>query len=472
MTNYLSITSDIILPPLLALHRGQDSFIAFCRASQRADKKWENLGSIEVSNLRDQVKVIAPWLEKDSYFTVNSFYRPARYCSKITGLPAIDRSEGNLRYLNACYVDLDIGRPDSKHAAGRMRWEVAHTNITEMTADGKLPQASFFARSGRGMYVFWILHDKEDPSMPPEAWDEDIILYREINKAIGRILKPLAADPRAIDAPRVLRVPGSIHTRAGQQVSYRHNLDVYGQYYSYTLDELTEYLGISKRDILETSTKANEFIIYGKATADPGSAPNRKKGLRARGAKRVADLEIIFHDRKGWARGSRRFWLTIYTQFLRESAVKRTDIIERVQSMADGCRPPYPSEMNDSSVHELVADACGSRIHNPRNSTLLAKLGLNSSDVRRLDLSTLLTPEVAEERKRKGPSRKEIAIRRRELITLGIGEHNIQTCRAMVTFLESQGLKSNRGTVNKEMTQLGFGGRRAGRRPKRESKVS
>jgi hypothetical protein len=130
---------------------------------------------------------VAQWLAKDAYFTVNGMHRAAPFESRHTGLPAVWRREKCLRYLNACYVDLDVGR-DFGTGEECLTWRDAVAVLGNMMDAGQLPQSSIFARSGRGVYVFWALHDEDNQTLPPRYWPERLGMHPVLRaEEVGRI---------------------------------------------------------------------------------------------------------------------------------------------------------------------------------------------------------------------------------------------------------------------------------------------
>ena len=240
-----SLRRATALELLRAIHRSPDSYVGFVRKPSSANpheaRGFENLGSISTCELEVRFPTLLPWLEQDSYFTVNGSYRVAPWKNRITGLPDVWRGENRLRRLNACFVDLDVGRPKSAKLEQRLTWWEAIGAVHVLVADGQLPPVSVVASSGRGAYVFWLLHDERDPHLPPRAWAETILWYKEINRAIGERLMHLAADPGAHDAARVLRLPDTLHSTARQPVLYYLQTGADGRTPTYALTELAAY---------------------------------------------------------------------------------------------------------------------------------------------------------------------------------------------------------------------------------------
>ncbi len=392
-----------------AIHRDPDAFVGFVRKPQtprigRDGKpiQLESLCSIPVSNLRHlDPDLIAG---ENTYMTVNDYYRTAPWVNSKTDLPGVWRKEKYLRWLCACYVDLDVGRSeeDSKKPEDRLSWREAMKEVGKLMYSGVLPQVSLFARSGRGLYVFWLLRDEKDPVMAPGAWPEKIVLYKQINRALINRLSHLAADPVAIDAARVLRTPGSYHTGAEKDVQYIQ-VDKSGPGPLYTLKELADILDVEATEVsLPDGTRKivlSEVVTYRRQTKRPGTAPKRGRGPKVLAAKRTQDVVTIEANFDGFKHGIRRRTLTIYGGFLRDSGAAPSKILKALQAMAKNCQPPYPSEANDPPVKTIVKDIQKSKPRFWRDEKLLQLWGITPDNEWEFDLLTILSAEVRERRK-------------------------------------------------------------------------
>lgn len=472
---------------LLRIHRGKDAYVGFVRKPRELvlDKNgkplgFQNLFSLKVSELQGMFPTVRDWLAEDSYFTINSPFRAAPWTNKWTGLPDVWRKEpnpatkfkGHFRYLNACYCDIDCGREEDPDPSKSMSWRMAAAVAGEMMDKGELPQASIFAKSGRGLYIFWLLVNERDPSQPPPAFHERIAVYKTINKALGQRLmtRLLAVDTAAHDAARVLRLHGSVHTKTGTPAQYLIQAGPNLRPYTYSLRQLTDFCGIR---LLEpslpehTRTLAAPAVealilersppkIYGREVKDRGSAPNRRAGHIKRNAYRAQDVATLAQHAGGWSHGMRRRSLRFYAQFLHGAGQNREEVLEAVSIMAAGCQPPYPSDPNDPKISELVDEAVAKpRIY--QNETLLRFFKITPEIARELRLLTIIPPEVKAERE-PGPGghRGESRTLRRERIRQLVAERRNLTCREIERILEAEGIPTNRQTVNEDMNALGY----------------
>lgn len=126
------------------------------------------------------------------------------------------RKVENLKRLNALYLDLDC------YKIGMSQEQVLY-ELEEEYFGHSLPVPTFVINSGRGLYLIWKI-DEDRNALPRWRRVENYLLdqCREFN-----------ADPQAVDAARILRVPFSINGKKGETVSILRFHDV-----KYTLHEI------------------------------------------------------------------------------------------------------------------------------------------------------------------------------------------------------------------------------------------
>lgn len=218
--------------------------------------RFTGLCTVPIAELREIFPQFVEQLEADSYFSINSFVAPrlggrgGRLRPPLS--PDIDHIEGIAhpehrqewaQHLNACYVDLDIYRVHGldQHDA------LAH--VLRLARNGKLPQPSLIVDSGQGLWALWLLRDNRAPNESPQAFPSLKRKYVHINRELTERLSEIGADRQAIDVSRFLRVPGSKNRKntTGARVGYWVPLDENQQHYTYTLDELEQFLGIESK---------------------------------------------------------------------------------------------------------------------------------------------------------------------------------------------------------------------------------
>lgn len=485
--------------PILWLHRDPSGYVGFVRkpdpaAPPRLDRKgkpyaWDNLAMFRADELRQMFPAIQEYLAQDSYFTVHSFYRPQLWRSKITGQPDVRRKESNALWLTACYADIDCGRPESDDPLARMDWLQALVRAEAAMENGVIPQASIMARSGRGIYMFWMLRDPKDPTKLPHAWPEAIDAYKLVNKAIQARLHAqaqLPVDLVAFDVARVLRNPGTMHSKSGKRATYWLRGDRRGGFV-YTLQELSEALGLpALNGDLPDATRELARPPKFRKVKNPGSAPLRSEGTRQSNALRAEALRVIEQHRGGFVKRGmkyadntvspgRRFILTLYANFLHGSGAEEAAALQALRSMAANMRPPWPDPEDpaDTTPEEIVsAEYATKRRHRWKDSKLCGLLGVSADLARDLDLKAILPDEVRRERDQDRPHQADVIQARRDFVRQYIEAHGSITARRLARVLHTAGFitsAANQETANQDLNALGYVVTRSrGGRPRRE----
>jgi len=467
---------------ILQIHR-EPGYVSFVRKRDPAlpalldkygrPKEFENLCSIPVEDLRTMFRPIARWLTHDSYFTVNTYYRAAPYKNAVTGLPDVWRQERCLKWLTACYADIDCGRPDSDDPLQRLTWTQAFGQVEHLMDAGELPQASLMAHSGRGIYLFWLLRDVNDPAKLPRAYPNKITRYKAINRALHDRLRShlLPADP-IFDAARVLRTPGSVHRGAHRRCVYWIRKDVNGRGFDFTLPELSEWVKLPAiEDALPEPVRQLARPATYRISKNYGSAPLRSHGPKALNALRAQDLITIEAWRGGYRkRGekyddgstacSRRFVLSLYAHFLRGAHTPPRQALNALRPMAANCKPAYPSDANDAPVEHIVANEYGSRHHRQwRNVTLCKALGITADIAQDIGLLTILPKQTAITADNARPRHEDIIEDRREYARqyrARNGGH--ATARGLAAAYKAAGftIGANHQTANQDLNAIGY----------------
>lgn len=444
--------------PILYLHTAKDGYITFLR---KEGKEIKPLGSFLPTDLMDIFPEFRPWLVQDSYMSVNSMYAP-RYIVKKTGHAYAPKTEKNLKYLNACYVDIDCGRSDDPDPAKRLPPEIVLAEIAALIRPeiNAIPEPSMMAYSGRGFYLFWFLRDPDQTDQPQKAFSEKIYLYKQVNELLGNALrgKGIPAD-RIKDASRIMRTPGSFHTTAGKTGEYR--IAEYRLWFTakpgqpkhfFTLKELADFFHLPAIDARPVPRL--EYI------RPESRVPNRQKSYQALYQNYADDLLTLAQYRKGWKKGNRFDTLRLHALFLKMAGHKKAYILQTLANMAEKCHPAYPTpgEANDKPVQEIVNDAMKEKRHKFRADRLCKRLEVTDSIAKDLDLKSIVSPILKGLRlnEKMLNGRKMQGDRRRRLLADYLKKHpGAHTCRQMVKWLETQGVKTNYQTVNEELNAIG-----------------
>jgi len=323
------------LHPLKLLHRHDDGYIAF--ALKEEDKGFRPSFSIKAKALDSMFPGFVEQLAKNSYVSINASYTLAfRNRTKDTGRPK--HQNDNLRYLCACYCDID-------HYKLGLTFYQARSAALEMFEAGILPEASMIVNSGRGMWLLWLLHDYSNPERAHlGAWNEDefdpLMVYSQINKAIAAKLRNIGSDPIS-DGARYIRMPGSFRTDEERNVwwSIQGSRD---SVFSYTLCEMADLLGVKIRRMLpaEVAAQKTPKAVPGRAIGQRAANENRLKAMLTLMAVRGGGFRVPHRDKGAW----------IYAMCLCRCKVSLGKAIQEVRAFGRECEPPLSSSECDAQT--------------------------------------------------------------------------------------------------------------------------
>jgi hypothetical protein len=307
--------------PIVSMHRNHDGFVTFHR---KEEEGFKNLHSIRANELQTIFPQFIPQLLEDSFFSINAFWRGAY------------RKSDALRWLTACYSDLDI------YNEGVSLGE-AIGHVVQLQADGEIPPASIMVDSGRGLWLFWLLADENDPNKPVRAWDEKVMLYAVIQREIHDRLCFLGADPQATDATRITRVPGSMNTKAKQRVAYWIQADQTAHGFLYTLPQLAQFFDVK---LPHQDRKVREIVA-------PEKKGQKRRGWLALYKKRLHAFEILRVRRGGFFEGHRNRAVYLYADLLSKNGLREPDITKNVVKIGEECNPPLSRAECNAAVKSL-----------------------------------------------------------------------------------------------------------------------
>jgi hypothetical protein len=422
--------AEIVPAPILYLHRHQDGYIAF--ATERDGDDWRQLVSIRAGELETWFPQFRDQLLRDSYCSINADWRLWRRGEHgdSFGYP-LHRSD-QLRYINACYVDLDY------HKLGLKVGDVIG-RVVNLQEAGQLPHASMIVRSGRGMWLLWLVSDPNAPDQSARAFPEKLDLYSRIQQAIIERLLPLGADPAARDATRHIRIPGSLHTESENTVEWWiQGAD--GSGYTYTLPQLAELLQVTP-----TRRHGREIVAHN---------PAKRRGWVALNARRLRDFNTLRSLRGGFPEGCRNNAAKIYAWLLRVNGTPRYDLPGLVSAMGRECGPKLSTaEIKDAWKYRKLRWMRDQTISDWLGVTLAESAileGLPPAMAFRRPDEPLLEPMPREMQRR-------AVVDRRAAVTAIIAELGyIPTVREMSVILTAKRLRGNHQTVFKDYKALGI----------------
>ncbi|MDU7005640.1 DNA-binding response regulator, partial [Clostridium sp.] len=123
----------------------------------------------------------------------------------------------NIKELNTLFIDLDY------YKTGKTKGQVL-MDLEKNYFNQSIPIPNYVIDSGRGMYLIWLINSVPSQALP---------LWKAVQEYLYKQLKEFGADRQALDATRILRVPGSINSKSKTVVSI---LDEYD--YIYDLREI------------------------------------------------------------------------------------------------------------------------------------------------------------------------------------------------------------------------------------------
>ena len=310
--------------------------------------------------------------------------------------------DSHVRELSGIVLDLDCYKPPANLSP-----EITLGLVLDMVRQkGTLPQPSFAALSGRGVYLWYLL--SENDGFAPLNTVENRHQWTLILDELCRRTRGLQSDPRARRLLQWVKSPGTIDTLVEDQKETKSgNIVLYMTFGSGPLATVPEYQLaelVDKLDLLlapTTTKKSPPQLPTAPSTPPtrtwmPGKAGNPYAPHRAR----VRELEQLASYREGIYEGHRHHALVCFYRCRLASyggAGKGAAVVatakEETRLFARQCVPPLRAEQ--------VAAAFGSwkGIYKPRRTTLVAQLGITDEESRALGLEALATTAALDERK-------------------------------------------------------------------------
>lgn len=202
------------------------------------------------------------------YITLNTFYKPYRRLECI-------------KELNGVYIDLDYYK--TKYTKDQIIM-----NLEENYFNKIIPATNYILDSGRGLALIWLINKVPSKALP---------LWKAVQEYLYKQLKEFGADRQALDATRILRVPGSINSKSKTVVSIIDEYD-----YIYDLREIQkEFLPELKPKEKKKGRPKKINYIY------------RERSLYYA---RIQDITKLCELRKYDLRGHREIILFLYRYYL------------------------------------------------------------------------------------------------------------------------------------------------------------
>ncbi len=226
------------------------------------------------------------------YITPNTFYSTYRRLEYI-------------KEINALFIDLDCYK-------SVFTKEQILMNLEDNYFNKNIPIPNYVIDSGRGMYLIWLINSVPSKALP---------LWKAVEEYLYNELKCFGADRQALDATRILRVPGSINSKSKTVV------DIIDEYdYIYDLREIQK-----------------EFLPELKPTEKKRGRPKKINYIfreRSLYYSRIQDIIKLCELRKYDLKGHREFILFLYRYYQCSFTEDTQKALEDVLSLNSTFRQP------------------------------------------------------------------------------------------------------------------------------------
>lgn len=285
------------------------------------------------------------------YITLNTFYKPCRRLECI-------------KELNCVYIDLDYYK--TKYTR-----EQIIMNLEENYFNKIIPATNYILDSGRGLALIWLINKVPSKALP---------LWKAVQEYLYNQLKEFGADRQALDATRILRVPGSINSKSKTVVSIIDEYD-----YIYDLREIQkEFLPELKPKEKKKGRPKKINYIY------------RERSLYYA---RIQDITKLCELREYDLRGHREIILFLYRYYLcsfTEDVRKALEDVLELNSMFI-----YPLKENEVIRATRSAEKCyldKNKEYKYKNDTLIELLEI--TEYEETQMSTIISKNEYKRRHR------------------------------------------------------------------------
>lgn len=470
--------------PVLAIHRGPDGYVPF---GTKPNDKWTPLGAMDLS--QPWIPELVTHLQADAYFGLNSSFRTAgspevqtrhvwrpipgqpgaeeqvaeqrsvmRYRNPNTGLPYAAHTKNNLRWLNVCHVDIDC------YKRGLSVGDALGA-IVNLQDAGELPPATAFARSGRGLWVFWFLVDVKNPQSgelevhgavhrpdtPQRASARAMALYARVQRALADKLAPLGADLGALDAARFAPVPGTLKTAAQRRAEYWLQVDALRRAFAYRLPDLATALGLET--LSEKEVHPAIVAAVPDAPKNPARSSDGTKGWLVRWRNTLADFRMLLNLRGGGFReGHRNKGAFFYALILLRVGMDEASVANELHGYAARCAPPLEPDEIQAALKQ--AKRPKSKLTKYFSyDTIVRELAVTDTE---LSYLSYLRPQP----KALAPKFRTVEARRAAIVECVLQLGKVPSPRAMVPVLEGRGFSENHTTIWRDYKALGLNAKR------------
>jgi hypothetical protein len=345
------------------IHRDSHNVVMFTHKDNGT--RWEEYGGIRADRLRELFtdQNFLREIDRDSYCTPLSYEDridrkpPSNYRNTSPMLRFVSRKGENLAAMPCVWVDLDF------YKLGLRRGD-AWGGIVNLVDEGAFPAPSVYVSSGQGMYCVWLIVDSETGRAPVNtaenfsAWDGCMKRIHELTSHVG-------SDKQGQLQSQVLRIPGTLNTRANARVEFYCKLDEQGFLQRYRLHDLATQLNVRHHDryeawvLAQQGAKVDETVR--RRSVDPALSARGRLGFRAIWLRRYDQIRRLLEIR---ARrgvlvpvGNRRNVARLYAISLMRSGLATAVAEERAKYGLSTDEIPDPRDYVKHMTRQIVSAA-------------------------------------------------------------------------------------------------------------------
>lgn len=352
-----------------------------CSILQRPSKDVYSQKTFKLSDIKKFIDSYAGQL--DTWIGQNEFNR---YNRKLINLERLVVAFSDLDTYKSIYVDMspeEISEKLDLHC-------IAHN----------IPIPSLKVFSGRGLQVKWVFEVPKSATHLPR--------WKALQQAISVVLTPFGSDTNALDASRVLRLEGTVHSKSLEVVRVLEPgkpVIKYDFTYLYTKFDAHNYIDIEKpknppkskmHEIAEPTPQINPFRVIegGKSNNPKGSKLNLiAKTKQSLSWSRLLDLRTLADLRGGVQEGQRMLFLFWTLNFMAMSfQVNALSFWDEAQGVAERFFPN--GDWEESALGTVFEKVCqqsrGEKIefmgksvtplYTPRNLTLIRTFNITAEE--------------------------------------------------------------------------------------------
>ena len=371
------------------VHRNSEGWITKAKISSEGYKQW-HYKHLQLVGLK--------FNENNVYITLNTFYKTYR------------RIEC-LKELNALFIDLDT------YKTGFTKEQIL-MNLNENYFGKNIPIPNLIIDSGRGLYLIWLI--KKVPSMALPLW-------KAAEDYFYKTLKEFGADRQALDATRILRIPGSINPKTHTEVKIIDNYD-----YLYELREIqNEYMPELSEKALKKRGRPKKVLFV-----------HRERSLYYT---RLQDLIKLCELREYNLKGHRELILFLYRYYLcyfTEDIEKSLNDTLELNNMFR--QPLSENEVRNATKSAETVFKNQSKDYKYKNETLINLLEI--SDEEQKEMKTIISKDEYRRRDREYQKKKyNEKLKKKGKVSK---KEELDKLRKEIKSLREQGLK------NKDIMQM------------------